>query len=71
MSNIKVNQALNGHITEFTITHEITDTLPEIGVERFFRHYVRRILYAARREHGCFKFYVVCDGVFQVRVFGN
>ena len=68
MSNIKVEQALGGDITEFTITHEITDTLPEIGVHLFFQHYVRRILYAARREHGCFKFYVVCDGFFQVRV---
>jgi hypothetical protein len=67
MSNIKVKQAHGGDVTEFIITHEITDTLPESGVNLFFRQYVRRILYAARGEHGCFKFYVVCEGVFQVR----
>ena len=68
MSNIKVTQALGGDVTEFTITHRITDTLPEYGVNLYFRHYVRKILYAAREEHGCFKFYVVCEGVFQVIV---
>ena len=68
MSNIKVKQAHGGDVTEFIITHEITDTLPESGVDLYFRQYVRKILYAARGEHGCFKFYVACEGTFQVRV---
>ena len=66
MSNIEVSQALNGAVTEFVISHEVADTIPESGLELFFREYVRKILYAARGEHGCFKFYVVCEGYFQV-----
>ena len=68
MSNIRVHQALGCDVTEFIVSHEIADTLPESGVNLYFRQYVRKILYAARGEHGCFKFYLVCEGVFQVRM---
>ena len=66
MSNIAVAKAHGGVVTEFSITHEITGTLPEMGIKLLFQRYAKEILHAARRKFSCFKVYIVCVGVFQV-----
>lgn len=66
MSNIRVKQCFEGKVTEFNITHEVRDTVPEAGIEIYFQKYVKNILQAARRGVGCFKFYVICEAYFQV-----
>ena len=66
MSNIDVQQSFNGNITEFHVLHEVTNAIPEVGIDLLLRRYVRRILHAARRGLGCYKFYVVFEAYFQV-----
>ena len=64
MSNVSVKQSFNGNITEFHAAHEVFNAIPEIGVELLLRRCVRRILHAARRRLGGYKFYVVFGAYF-------
>ena len=64
MSNFSVEQSFNGNITEFRASHEVFNAIPESGVELLLRRCVRRILHAARRGLGGYKFYVVFGAYF-------
>ena len=68
MSSIQVKRAFGGLIQVFKITYVMEDITPEVGVHHYFEHFIKGLLHAARRKLSCFKFYVTCEGVFQVIV---
>ena len=68
MPSLHVKQAFGGYVKEFKIAHVMKDVTPEVGVQYYFEKYIKGILHAARKKHSCFKFYVICDGVFQVMI---
>lgn len=64
--SISVKHRFGGLTTEISVRHQLSDLIPEVGLEQLLQLYVKKGLEAARKKHGCFKYYLLCEASFQV-----
>ncbi|KAL5271070.1 hypothetical protein ACHWQZ_G001654 [Mnemiopsis leidyi] len=66
--SVTVKRAFNGLATEITINHQLSDLIPEVGLDQLLHLYVKKALEAAKRQYGCFKYYLFCEASFKKNV---
>ena len=62
---VSVERALNNTFVEIKVLKNVSAVNPESGLATIVES-AKKIILAALRKRNCIKFYLTCDGIFQV-----